>query len=156
MTGPALAFEGVVHPLAAEGPGPVHTDRFGAWPTLAVPRGGSVAPFTVTFDEALARLADLAGVFTEPDGAVLAVDPVARAWQVDAQLADLGGCLLTLELKGSCPSAEFDRLLASCGWPATPVMVQLPRDGVFLDETTFRRHAAARWVAGCAQTLRPS
>lgn len=152
--GGGMAFEAVLHALRPVSPGPPHADTWGTWPTLAA-GSAAVPPFAVSFDDALERIARMDGVYAEPDGSVVGVDPVAREWQFDAQLADLGGRLLAVEIKGSCPVAVFDRLLAACGWPATPVMVQLPRAGVFLDETTFRRHAAARWEAGDARTLRP-
>lgn len=157
MTAVGLAFEIVLHPAAVLGPGAVHGDAWGSWPTVTVPPSAAATPFDVSFDDVLDRLGNLAGVFVEPDGSVVGVDTaVARAWQFDAQLADLGGRLLAMELKGSCPVAVFDALLACCGWPRAPVMMQLPRAGVFLAEEVFRRHALARWTAGDARILRPS
>jgi hypothetical protein len=50
---------------------------------------------------------------------------------------------------------EFDRLLGAFGWPSQPLLMQLVRAAVFLDEPTFRRHARARWIAGDGETLRP-
>lgn len=149
-----MAFEAVIHALRPVPPGPVHADAWGTWPTLAA-GGAGIPPFAISFDDALESIARMEGVYAEPDGSVVGVDPAARAWQFDAQLSDLGGRLLAVEIKGSCPTTVFDRLLSACGWPAAPVMAQLPRAGVFLDEATFRRHAAARWEAGDARTLRP-
>jgi hypothetical protein len=52
--------------------------------------------------------------------------------------------VVLVDLKGSCPAAEFDRLLAAFGWPDQPLVMELVRPAVVLDEPTFRRHAAAR------------
>ncbi len=153
-----MAFEIVLHPAPAPpAGGPLLTDPWGAWPTETVGPLAAATPFTISFDDVLERLGRLNGVSTEPDGSVVGVDTAgAREWQFDAQLADLGGRLLTLELKGSCPRAVFDAILACCGWPESAVMMQLPRAGVFLSEEVFRRHAAARWIAGDGRVLRPS
>jgi len=39
--------------------------------------------------------------------------------------------------------AAFDELLHSLGWPETPLVFQLVREAVLLDETEFRLVAAA-------------
>ena len=65
------------------------------------------------------------------------------------------GRVLLVDLKGSCPPREFDRLLEAFGWPAERVVMQLTRPAVFLDEVTFRRHALARGAAGDGEVLRP-
>jgi len=78
-----------------------------------------------------------------------------RAWQVDGNLFERAGRVLLVDLKGSCPAADFDRLLTAFGWPDEALMVGLVRAGVFLDEPTFRRHATGRGAAGDGQTLRP-
>jgi len=153
-----MAFETVIHPATDAGAaGPIHADAWGTWPTMAVGPRAAVTPFAVSFDEMLDRLGRLEGVSTEPDGSVVGVDTSgAREWQFDAQLADLGGLLLTMEVKGSCPPSVFDAVLGCCGWPQAAVMMQLPRSGIFLAEEVFRLHAAARWVAGDGRVLRPS
>jgi hypothetical protein len=56
-------------------------------------------------------------------------------------LFDRNGRLLFVDLKGSCPADQFDRLLSAFGWPETPVMFQLTREAVFLDEVEFRGFA---------------
>jgi hypothetical protein len=63
--------------------------------------------------------------------------------------------VLLVDLKGSCPPREFDRLLEAFGWPGEWMLVQLSRPAVFLDEATFRRHALARGAAGDGENLRP-
>ncbi len=143
---PLYRFEVVLHPRppAATVAGE-QADAWGLWPILAVPREGLVATFAVGFDDVLAALDRLPRLVTEPDGAILwASADAGQAWQVDGTLAERDGRALAVELKGCCPAAAFDQLLEAFGWPRTPIMLQVMRSGVFLDEATFRRHAAAR------------
>lgn len=156
--GPDLyAFEATVHrrPDEAVAVGSV-TDRYGTWQVLQPPQASLAKPLAVSFDEALERLTELPRMFIEPDGAFVWVSSIEdRPWQVDGNLFEREGRVLIVDLKGSCPAAEFDRFLEALGWPAEPVMFALMRAGAFLDEMGFRRHAAARWAAGDGQTLRP-
>ncbi|MFM7137881.1 MAG: hypothetical protein ACKO1M_12570 [Planctomycetota bacterium] len=156
--GPVLyAFEAVLHrrPDDAAMSGR-HLDEWGSWPVLAVSRDALSQPLAIGFDEALERLAGLPRMFVEPDGAFVWTSPAAeRPWQVDGNLFERSGRVVLVDLKGSCPPDEFDRLLGAFGWPAEPVILGLVRPAVFLDEATFRRHAAARGAAGDGQTLRP-
>jgi hypothetical protein len=151
------AFEAVLHRRPAEATAAGHhADDRGSWPILAVPRESLSQPLAIGFDEALERLARLPRMFVEPDGSFVWTSPATdRPWQVDGNLFERDGRVLLADLKGSCPAAEFDRLLEGFGWPDEPVMLGLVRAAVFLDETTFRRHAAARGAAGDGQTLRP-
>ncbi len=136
--------------------GGMFTDPYGSWQALEPPRESLGTPLAVRFDDALDRLAALPRMFVEPDGAFVWVSSAAdRPWQVDGNLFEREGRVLIVDLKGSCPPAEFDRFLAACGWPAEPVMFALLKAGAFLDEPAFRRHAAARGAAGDGQTLRP-
>jgi hypothetical protein len=110
--------------------------------TLAM-RPADLPPFGVSFEQAATALAALPRMYCEPDGSFVWTSPTGEpAWQVDGNLYDRGGRLLYVDLKGSCPGAELDRLLTTCGWPGTPVIFQLVREAVFLDEETFRRYAA--------------
>lgn len=155
--GELYAFEAVLHrrPDDASAAG-AHADVWGSWPIIAVSRDALSRPLAVGFDEALERLAGLPRMFVEPDGAFVWTSSAAnRPWQVDGNLFERSGRVLLVDLKGSCPPAEFDRLLGAFGWPTEPVMLGLVRAAVFLDEPTFRRHAAARGAAGDGQTLRP-
>jgi len=137
-------------------PGPAHADRWGSWPTLAVDPGRAAAPLATGFDEAFARLARLERMFVEPDGSFVWTSPrEGLSWQVDGNAFEKDGRVLLVDMKGSCPPAAFDSLLAAFGWPAEPVMLHLVRPAVYLDEQTFRRHAAARGAAGDGETLRP-
>ena len=133
-----------------------HTDAWGTWPVLAVPHATLSIPMAAGFDEALARLAALERMYVEPDGSFVWTSPrESVSWQVDGNAFEKDGRVLLVDLKGGCPAAAFDRLLAAFGWPVQPLMMQLVRAAVFLDEEAFRRHARARWMNGDGLTLRP-
>jgi hypothetical protein len=114
------------------------------FPTLAIesePPGRT--PLEVTFERAAEWLAKLERMYCEPDGSFVWVSSQGQpAWQVDGNLYDHAGRLLLVDLKGSCPAEEFDRLLAAFGWPQTALMFQLKTEAVFLDEPSFRRWAS--------------
>jgi hypothetical protein len=116
-------------------------------PTLIVPPAALAHPFAITFEEATMALESLERMFVEPDGSFVWVSSnqsgsqTAPEWQLDGNLFDRNGRLLMVDLKGACAEAEFDRLLSSFGWPDTPVMFQLSREAVFLDEAAFRSYA---------------
>lgn len=163
MNTPLYAFEITLQARPAEATaGPPLTDAWGTWPTLEVPKATLATPLAIGFDAALARLEAIERLYAEPDGSfVWSCSRAAEAaapgfWQVDGNAAERDGRLLLVDLKGSCPAAEFDRLLAAFGWPDQPVMMQLVRAAVFLDEATFRRHATARGLVGDGKTLRPT
>ncbi|MGD9723237.1 MAG: hypothetical protein AB7O59_18610 [Pirellulales bacterium] len=100
--------------------------------------------FPCSFETAQERLSKLERMFCEADGSFVWTSPQsALTWQVDGNLYDRDGRLLFVDLKGSCPSDQFDRLLAALGWPEAKLVFQLTREAVFLDEAEFRRHAAA-------------
>lgn len=143
---PLYVFDVVLHPRpAGAAVGGESADPWGRWRVLAVPREELQEPFAREFDAVLDDLARLPRMYVEPDGAILwTSSSPERPWQVDGTLGERMGRVLAAELKGCCPPAEFDRLLAVFGWPQDPVIVQLVRAGVFLDEQTFRRHATAR------------
>lgn len=153
----AYAFEITLHarPAAAR-PAGRHADAWGEWDVLEVPRAALAEPLAAGGDETLAGLARLERMFVEPDGSFVWTSPrEGWRWQVDGNVAERGGKALLVDLRGSCPAREFDRLLVACGWPRQPVMMQLVRPAVFLDERVFRLHAAARGKSGDGETLRP-
>ena len=151
------AFDVTVHARPAEAAAAgSHRDAWGAWTTLAVPRAGLTMPLVVDFEIALERLAALERMYVEPDGSFVWSSPrEGLSWQVDGNAAERDGRVLLVDLRGSCPPADFDRLLRALGWPGQVLMFQLLRPAVFLDEATFRRHAAARGAGGDGKTLRP-
>ena len=142
---PMLAFEISIHPRPpAARAAPVHSDRFGAWPTLAMTREDAAVPMDVAGDDCLAALARLDRAFVEPDGSfVWRGGQGGQGWQVDGSIHERNGRVLLAELKGNCPEPEFDRLLSAFGWPGRSIVVQLLREGVWLEEKTFRLRAAA-------------
>lgn len=100
---------------------------------------------SVTFDGCLEALAQLRRLFIEPDGSFVWTgnDSEGQAWQVDGNLLDRGDRLDYVELKGSCPSDQLDRLLAIFGSPGRALAFQLPRQGITLDAAEFRELAAS-------------
>lgn len=149
VASPALAFEASLHPLPAGAMrGAVLSDPLGAWPTLAVQAEAARLAFPVSGDTCLDRLAAMPRTAVEPDGSFVWSAPAgdasgSRQWHVWGCLVERDEAVLHVDLRGVCPAEDFDRLLAVMGWPETPVMFQLPRAGVFLDEETFRLRAAA-------------
>lgn len=100
--------------------------------------------FACSFETAIERLAKLDRMYAEPDGSFVWTSPQGDgAWQVDGNLYDRDGRLLFVDLKGSCPAQQFDRLLSAFGWPKCSVVVQLTREAVLLEEAEFRRYAQA-------------
>lgn len=165
--GPLYDFFITLHPLpeppgGAGGAGPparveAFTDARGRWPVLAVPRPLPSAPMAVGFDDALARLSAIERLYAEPDGSLVWTSPrEGLRWQVDGNLFERDGRVLLVDLKGTCPPAAFDRLLAAFDWPRQGVMMELVQAGVFLDEETFRRHALAGGPRQDGETLRPA
>jgi len=154
----SYAFEITLHAHPANGrPGGTHADAWGRWPVVDVPHDSLAEPMAVNFEAALAALAALERLYVEPDGSfVWTSQREATWWQVDGNAVEKAGRVLLVDLKGSCPAAEFDRLLGAFGWPAQPMLMQLTRAAVFLDERTVRRHAIARGLAGDGKTLRPA
>ena len=155
------AFEITLHRLAVgpdglSHPAGEHVDAWGSWPTLAVSHDLLSVPMAIGFDEALGRLGRLERMYVEPDGSFVQTSRSGgAAWQIDGNAAEKDGRVLLVDLKGSCPPPEFDRLLEGFGWPVERLMIQLVRAAVFLDEAAFRRHALARGAAGDGKALRP-
>jgi len=152
------AFEITLHgrPPEVAGHAGLHVDALGTWPTLGVSHDQLAVPMASGFDAAFSRLAELERMYVEPDGSFVWTSPGdGRWWQVDGNALEMDGRVLLVDLKGSCPRTAFDRLLEGFGWPRQAMMVHLVRPAVFLDEATFRRHAACRGMAGDGLTLRP-
>jgi len=95
-------------------------------------------PMAVSFEEAVAALEILPRMFIEPDGSfVWTSESGERSWQVDGVLYDRGGYLLFVDLRGECARPALRRLITGFGAEQTPVMFQLVRQAVFLDEEAF-------------------
>jgi hypothetical protein len=137
-----LDFHVFVHARPADiAPGPPHVRAGRAFATLAIPPTALAAPLPVTFEAAGEGLAALPRLYFEPDGSFVWVADDGAGWQVDGVLYDRAGRLLYAELKGRCPAARFDQLLACLGWPAAQLVFQWPHEAVFTDEAEFRRLA---------------
>jgi hypothetical protein len=46
-----------------------------------------------------------------------------------------------VDLHGQCPRETFDAILACLGWPTTPLLFELVKEGVAMEETEFREWA---------------
>ena len=65
-----------------------HTDAWGAWPTLAVPRDLLAMPMPTGFDEALERLSGLERMYAEPDGSFVWTSPrEGLCWRISKGVA---------------------------------------------------------------------
>jgi len=102
------------------------------------------ASFACTWEEAAAKFERLPGMLFELDGSfvVSGDDVVGRRWHVDGHLFDFAGSLHRVELHGECPPAAFDDLLRSIGWPGQPLVFELVREGLRIDEASFRQNCA--------------
>lgn len=111
---------------------------------------GQLSALAATFESATYRLQRLPRMFLEPDGSFVwtGMAEDGQSWQVDGNLIDRGDALDYVELKGSCPEAQFNEVIAALGWPSVPLVFQLPQRGVFLDEAEFRRLAESAAGAG--------
>ncbi|HTQ38543.1 MAG TPA: hypothetical protein VMJ32_05920 [Pirellulales bacterium] len=141
-----LSFHTAVHARSPEvAAGPEIRLRGTTFQTLTVNPSALATAFPVSFEQAGAALEKLERLHFEPDGSFVWVSGRDElAWQIDGNLFDRSGRLLFVDLKGTCPSRQFDQLLAAFGWPTTAVMFQLLREAAFLDETEFRRYAEIR------------
>lgn len=143
-------FDVSLHVRSGEAqPGPAITLAGQSIETLEVPAASQAIPFGVTFEDVSDALSTWPRMFVEPDGAILWTgDDAQGRWQVDGNLYDRAGRLVYVDLAGNSPQGQFDELLAVLGWPATAVMFQLKREGVWLDEAAFRRWAAGELGKG--------
>ena len=110
---------------------------------LVLPQPATRPTWGVTFDAAAEQLARLPRFFYEPDGSFAWFSALGTApWRLEGNLYDRGDELAYVEVKGTCPEQEFNQLLAALGWPVAPLMFQVSRLGLYLDESDFRRLAA--------------
>lgn len=140
-----LSFNAVIHARPAGAPMGDDANLRGCVLRRLAVRGDEVGrDFDVTFETVGERLAGKERLYFEPDGSFVWVATAdERPWQLDGLLADRADRLLYVELKGTCPPAALDELLAVIDRPAEGFMFQLVREAVFLDEAEFRRYAAA-------------
>ena len=111
------------------------------------------ASFDCTWEDAATELEQLPRMIFELDGSFVISGEHQRAkragaspppsetstrWQVDGHLFDFAGRLHRLELRGECPPAAFKELLRCVGWPRQPLIFEMVREGVTVDERSFR------------------
>ena len=100
------------------------------------------ASFACTWEDAAAMLERLPRMIFELDGSFVVSGEVdGRRWQVDGHLFDFADRLHRLELRGECPPSAFDELLRCVGWPEQPLVFEIVREGITVDEREFRRLA---------------
>jgi len=104
--------------------------------------GSITAFFPLTFEQAMDALGRLPRLDAEPDGFfVVAGQCDGQPWQVDGHLFDFDDRVHRVELHGSCPEETLDAILGCLDWPRTPLAFELVREGVAVDEPSFRRWA---------------
>ena len=90
--------------------------------------------FDVAFEQVAAALERVERLYFEPDGSFVWA---GEAWQVDGLVYDRDRRVQYVELKGTARAEAVRRLLATLGWPATAVMIQLVREGTSLSAEAF-------------------
>jgi hypothetical protein len=102
-------------------------------------------PYACTWEEAAAALERLPRMIFEQDGSFVVSGGVGPSrWQVDGHLFDFGNQLYRIELHGYCPTMALDALLCCVGWPEVELEFEMVREGVTLDERTFRQRVCSR------------
>jgi hypothetical protein len=143
-----LSFHAIVHARAAEvSPGVSLSLRGVNTSTLVVAPSALAYPFNLSFEQVFSALESIERMYIEPDGSFVWVSSASAEsdspqWQLDGNLFDRNGRLLLVDVKGCCTEQVLDRLLSAVGWPEIPVMFELAREAVFLDESAFRQYAA--------------
>jgi hypothetical protein len=114
-------------------------------PVLGVSPDGLSHGFPRTFEDVAESFSRFERMYFEPDGSFVWVASAGEpSWQLDGVVYDRDGRVVYVDLKGTCPAARLDQLLAVLGWPAAAVMFQLVREAVVVDEATFREFADVR------------
>lgn len=112
---------------------------------LDVSAASQSAPLPPSFEAAAEALSRLPRLHLELDGSfVWRADSGEPSWQVDGNLYDREGHLVSVVLKGCCPEDRFDALVRCTCESPTPLMFQLVQEAVFVDENEFRRCARQR------------
>lgn len=99
-----------------------------------------------TFEGTVDSLLQLPQIDVEPDGFFVHSGLVGGVrWQLDGHLYDFGNRLHRLQLHGDCPSDRLDAVLDCLARPRgeSSFAFELVREGVALDEASFRQWAAA-------------
>ena len=114
-----------------------------SWQVIDLSPADLTVPLPHTFEDVLSRLESLDRMFIEPDGSFVWVGgSIESNWQVDGQLHDSSSGLINVEIKGTICVDAWEQLLSCLGWPDVQLLIQLPREGVFMAESEFRRYAS--------------
>lgn len=100
-------------------------------------------PFSISFEVAVERLAELSQMFVEPDGSFVwvAASGAELGWQLDGVVNDRANRVVSVEVKGTCPRPQFETLLRVFDWPEVGLLVQLVQAAAFLDDAEYFRFA---------------
>ncbi len=95
----------------------------------------------VTFETAYNALESLPRMYIELDGSFVWVstDSTELKWQVDGNLYDRDGSLISIDLKGTCDRENLARLLDIFRVEKQRLMVELVTSAVFVHEAEFLR-----------------
>ena len=109
---------------------------------IDLPSTKIVPPLPRSFEEVLSCLESFPRMFIEPDGSFVWVGVESKTnWQLDGQLNDGSTGLNSVEIKGTVSTQAWNQLLQAVGWPDAQLLIQLPREGIFMTEMEFRRFA---------------
>jgi len=140
---PLLTFEAVVH--AAPNSISTMPEPWSGYETVQVDPTSLTEPFEVNFEQVGEAASTLDRMFFEPDGYFVWSGDTAegKRWQIDGVVYDRNDRLFYVEMRGSCPTVEFTKLLALLGSPPGALLFQLPRAAVYLNQANFLRYAAS-------------
>ena len=96
----------------------------------------------VAFDDVVKALGRLPRLDVEPDGFFTWTSAAGPGdWKIEGQLVDAGTALMYVELRAQVPSDVLDDVVRALGWPESPLLFELVREGVFVEEAVFRQWA---------------
>ena len=110
--------------------------------TLHIDPTEFAAPFSISFEVAMDRLAQLPGMYCEPDGSFNGTGTVAGTrWQLEGNLYDRDGRLMYVELKGDSPTRMWRELFLLLEAPAEENVIELVEAAVFITGVEFLKLA---------------
>lgn len=96
---------------------------------------GLETSMTCSWDDFFERLGRLERMFPEPDGSFMWVGFEGNQdWQLNGMVYDRAGIIQWCEIKGKCPSREWQMLLKCFGWPNQQLVIQFPQEQVFVQK----------------------
>jgi hypothetical protein len=107
---------------------------------LELPSHWLTSVLPVSFEHVVQRLEQLPRLFIEPDGSFIWIGPRGpEQWTIDGQLHDSAQGLMTVELKIRGTQPAIDDVLRCLDWPATRIVWQLVREGIYVDHDSLCR-----------------